>query len=167
MRTLCIKGITVRVLTILSILLFPSYLFAHISFVYIDVQEFKNIGNAQQTLTYEIHDNSKQVVINQDCVNSKYILHIRFNKNCITELIQSKDINIELQKYLEATEELKKQIANSCIILFGLKSGVGFHAIPGKPNEFQADNMGILETEESKIVYSIHSDLGTGYCDRE
>jgi len=70
---------------------------------------------------------------------------------------------------LEAIAYLKEKINASAIIEFGLKAGTDFHRILGKRDEFQADNLALAKSDIGGLimVYAIHSDLGSGYCDRE
>ena len=135
----------------------------------IEVKEFKEKGNDEYTLIYKLSNDHHNQSNHPDYGLSEYIVHIRFGKNCVSNLIQSKNIEEEYQKYLEAIAYLKERIKASAIIEFGLKAGTGFHKIPGKLDEFQADNLALSKSDIGGliIVYAIHSDLGSGHCDRE
>jgi len=149
-------------LTVFVVLILPYNIQASVAFCNIEVETFKDKGNDEYLLVFQ----SKDKVISSKTPNKdgKFKLHIRFNARCITKLLQSSDLEKEKADYLKAIEELKGQIAQSKFIVFGMMSGIGFHPIPSSPGEYQCDNLSVLRMKGDNLVYSIHSDIKSGYC---
>ena len=166
MRQCISKGkVTFRIVILIIALLFSWEAFASIEFHSIEVYEFHEKKNDEFFLIFKSLDEIKRIERSQDSDLIK--LHIRFNAKCVTSLIQSEDLQAEKENYLAAVLELREQISKSKKIVIGLKSGKGFHKIPNKINEYQCDNLAILDANNRKIVYAVHSDLGSGYCGKK
>jgi hypothetical protein len=147
------------ILILITLLITTQNSNASVEFYRIQVDRFIEMGDKEYLLEFKPLDKIEWLKDSQ-----KIFLYIRFNKRCITDLIQSKDIEKEKLKYFEAVQKLSDQVSRSKEIIFGLKSGKGFHLIPGKINEYQCDNLSMIIIDKRKIVYAIHSDIGSGYC---
>jgi hypothetical protein len=106
----------------------------------------------------------KELEINVvDAQNTEKVIHIRFNPDRVTALIQDEDkrANAERQ-YDEALAQLKQQLRQSKTITVWLYSSIGFRPIKGRPGHYRTDWMYIPSWEnDGKRVCLVTSDLGS------
>ncbi len=133
---------------------------ASVDFYSIEIGSFVEKGNDEFVLNFKPLSNMGSLSRNE-----QVSLHIQFNVKCVTRLKQSENLIMEKRKYLEAVVELRNQISKSKRITFGIKSGKGFHKIPGKTTEYQCKNLSLLKMGNEQIVYAVHADIGDAYCE--
>ncbi len=133
-----------------------------VEFYSIDVVSFTEKSDNEYVLSYQVSGNERFKSHHPFPKNKIYNVHIRFKKECVTNLLQSKDIPGMFLRFKNAVEILKANIAENSTIEIGLESGKGFHPIPNRMGHFQADNLSLVG---NKKVYFVHSDLGSSYCE--
>jgi hypothetical protein len=102
-----------------------------------EVLDFRALGNDE----YRIVLRQMTGLYGSDEVPAEpLVIHLRHDDDVMRRV--SKDV-VSREKYLEAIELLKQQIAQSPVIQFGVMGGSGLTSIDGKPGEFQSNSLSI------------------------